>query len=104
MSTQQELFPTIGSVADETDKQDNPTAVDDAAAAADDERQVQQIESLCMKCYKQVRVMSCVTEFGGLKCFPSCVGRHKTPSYLDTVLQRGYRDVVPMRALRLPKQ
>ena len=47
------FFPKIGKVADETAK--HPGAEVAQAAADDDERQVQEIESLCMKCYQQVR-------------------------------------------------
>ena len=46
------LFPEIGKVVDETAKHPDAEVVQ---ATEDDERPVQEIESLCMKCYQQVR-------------------------------------------------
>ena len=54
--TNSELFPEIGKVVDETDKHDEPTT-GDVAADTEDERPVQEVESLCMKCYEQVCVL-----------------------------------------------
>ena len=54
--TSETLFPAIGKVVDEADKKAEPAAVQAAEAGAeDDDRPVQEIESLCMKCYQQVR-------------------------------------------------
>jgi hypothetical protein len=44
------LFPTIGSLANQTDQ---PTA-----QAEDGDQVVQEIPSLCMKCHEQVRVLT----------------------------------------------
>ena len=54
-TTSEKLFPAIGKVADEADKKEKPDAAQNAGyAAEDDDRAVQEIESLCMKCYQQV--------------------------------------------------
>ena len=50
-NTSQTLFPEIGKVVDETTKK--PEVVEHEVVD-DDERPVQEIESLCMKCYQQV--------------------------------------------------
>jgi len=47
----EDFFPTIGKVADETDKAEEPKT--DGVTGEDDERAVQEIESLCMKCRQQ---------------------------------------------------
>ncbi len=51
---QSELFPTIGKVVADTAKADQTQTT---ATEEDDERPVQEVESLCMKCYKQVRFL-----------------------------------------------
>ncbi|PSR73812.1 hypothetical protein PHLCEN_2v10382 [Hermanssonia centrifuga] len=53
-STTTDLFPAIGQVAHDTSN--NPESADTQSGQADDddERAVQEIESLCMKCYEQV--------------------------------------------------
>ncbi|KZT10028.1 zf-ZPR1-domain-containing protein [Laetiporus sulphureus 93-53] len=54
MSNPTQLFPSIGSVADETQKVPEKEQVTASAQTADDEeRPVQEIESLCMKCGEQ---------------------------------------------------
>ena len=51
MSTAEELFPTIGQVANQTDQiKPNKTQVAD-----DEEKAVTEISSLCMECHEQVR-------------------------------------------------
>jgi hypothetical protein len=50
------LFPSIGTLAEQTDSSD-PDKINDAAdapAQGDDDRVVQEIESLCMNCEEQV--------------------------------------------------
>ncbi|KAI0791646.1 zf-ZPR1-domain-containing protein [Irpex lacteus] len=47
---QSELFPTIGKVVADTAKTEESQTT---ATEEDDERPVQEVESLCMKCYKQ---------------------------------------------------
>lgn len=54
MAAPNEHFPEIGKLVDETDKQEEHHS-DEATANADEERAVQEIESLCMRCYEQVR-------------------------------------------------
>ena len=53
--TKTNFFPEIGKVVDETAKQPESEVVETNATADDEDRAVQEIESLCMKCYKQVR-------------------------------------------------
>ena len=53
--TKPNFFPEIGKVVDEADKRPESEDVEQKAAADDEDRPVQEIESLCMKCYKQVR-------------------------------------------------
>lgn len=54
-----DLFPEIGKVADDTDRQqERKESVE--VAGDDDERAVQEIESLCMKCHEQVCRTSCL--------------------------------------------
>ena len=56
--TKEELFPAIGSLADQTDKLTEAGPVNGETATAksneDEERPMQEIESLCMKCGEQV--------------------------------------------------
>lgn len=56
MTERKTLFPEIGSVAHETAQQSEPQA-GQAVGEEDDDRAVQEVESLCMKCYKQVRII-----------------------------------------------
>ena len=51
MSTAEELFPTIGQVANQTDQ----IKPDKTQAADDEEKAVTEIPSLCMECHEQVR-------------------------------------------------
>jgi len=51
MSTAEELFPTIGQVANQTDQ----IKTNKTQAADDEEKAVTEISSLCMECYEQVR-------------------------------------------------
>ena len=49
------FFPSIGSVAAHADDlPDVPASESDQTDPADDERLIQEIESLCMKCHEQV--------------------------------------------------
>ena len=53
MSTNPELFPAIGSVVEQTEKL--PVEAQTVEVTLDEERPVQEIESLCMRCEDQVR-------------------------------------------------
>lgn len=55
----QNLFPEIRAVAEETEKVVDKDSGNGAfeAAATDDDRPVQEIESLCMRCGEQVRML-----------------------------------------------
>lgn len=52
------LFPAIGTVVDDTSNQNEHNDESARREAAEDDRGVQEVESLCMKCYKQVRRIS----------------------------------------------
>ena len=52
MSTNPELFPAIGSVVDQTQKL--PVEAQTVEVTLDEERPVQEIESLCMNCHENV--------------------------------------------------
>lgn len=52
MSANPKLFPAIGSVADQTEKL--RVEAQTVAVTLDEERPVQEIESLCMRCEEQV--------------------------------------------------
>ncbi len=56
MSSNSELFPAIGSVAEQTQKL--PVEPQTVEVTLDEERPVQEIESLCMRCEEQVRSIS----------------------------------------------
>ena len=51
MSEQQNLFPTLGEIATRTDAR--PDLDDSAPAPEDEDRDMQEIESLCMRCHEQ---------------------------------------------------
>lgn len=53
MSKSNEFFPTIGELADQAHKNEE-TAEGDAGNEEQEEKVVQEIESLCMKCHEQV--------------------------------------------------
>ena len=56
MSENKTLFPEIGKVVDETAKHPEPEE-EKPTGDEDDERPVQEVESLCMKCYQQVSAL-----------------------------------------------
>jgi hypothetical protein len=50
-----QFFPSIGAIADQTDNGEEPNVSGDTSdAVAGDDRPIQSIESLCMKCGEQV--------------------------------------------------
>lgn len=57
------FFPTIGSVAAKADEltENSTNGTDQADASADEERPLQEIESLCMKCGEQVNIYTAVS-------------------------------------------
>lgn len=57
MSSNSDLFPTIGSVADRTEKLS--VEAQTVEVTLDEERPVQEIESLCMRCEEQVCTSLC---------------------------------------------
>lgn len=50
----QNLFPTIGTIADTTDRLPEQPVLETRTVELDDDRPVQEIDSLCMKCGEQV--------------------------------------------------
>lgn len=94
------LFPSIGAVANETDdlpeQPETPPADTPAELPADDEdRPVQEIESLCMNCGQQVGVFAGTQSFGTNTTILS-IGSDKTPPNFHSVLPRSHRHVLPM--------
>lgn len=55
--TSNNTFPTIGTLADKADAVEDKPANDQPIADQDEERALQEIESLCMSCGEQVRVV-----------------------------------------------
>lgn len=62
MSTSNELFPTIGDVAGKTSANDENKAVE---TVEEEEKVVDEIDSLCMKCFEQVSTTR-HTKFGSI--------------------------------------
>jgi hypothetical protein len=52
--SQENFFPSIGSVVEGASKPDDPGLVPSDAPNDDNDAPVQQIESLCMACHEQV--------------------------------------------------
>lgn len=50
----EELFPTIGNIADQADQVIVNETTQGVSAEEDDEKVVTEIESLCMKCHEKV--------------------------------------------------
>lgn len=65
MAAPSEHFPAIGKVVEETAKQNERGAGQGSSGEADEERAVQEVESLCMKCFQQV-----CSPIGGRSTFP----------------------------------
>lgn len=91
MSTNSELFPTIGSVADQTEKL--PVEAQTVDVTLDEEKPVQEIESLCMRCEEQVRRHPLDLLANSLT---SRTGSYKTSSDIYPLLPGGHRYVLPM--------
>ena len=92
------LFPTIGAVAEQVDSSQDLGKGGDTAGASgndDEERLVQEIESLCVKCEEQVT-----------KYLPLCyiltwenkvvVGNYATALDVDPLFPRGHCGVLPL--------
>jgi zinc finger protein len=54
MASREDLFPAIGTLAQQTDSSADPITANDTTGADDDDRVVQEVESLCMNCEEQV--------------------------------------------------
>lgn len=95
----EDFFPTIGSVAETTDLL--PEEIDDqpqvpTAANEDTDRPLQEIESLCMNCEKQVRIpQSDLTMYWLI----FTQGSNKISPYHDTILSRSHYYVFSLRTL-----
>ena len=99
MSTNTELFPAIGSVVEQTQKL--PVEQQTVEVTLDEERPVQEIESLCMRCEEQVCSMFVRQNNAALtRVYLGC---HQTAPDHYPVLPGGHRHVLPMRALWLLK-
>ena len=102
MSTNSELFPAIGSVADQTEKL--PVQAQTVEVTLDEERPVQEIESLCMRCEEQVCPPSITYSVPHADTSFLLTGSYSIAAHIDPVLSRGHRHVLPVRALRFLKQ
>ena len=94
------LFPSIGSVADQTD---NLQETDESTAHAatlptndNEEKVVQEVESLCMKCGEQVSYMYFFLLTSDWKF---SLGNYAYSPYVYTIFPRSDRDVFPLRSL-----
>jgi hypothetical protein len=93
MSNSKSFFPTIGSVVEGTAKEpanDGTPATD----ADDEERPVQEIESLCMSCEEQVSLPFCRLLKNAIEWAP--VGRHTVAAHVHSLLPRGHHRIFPM--------
>ncbi|KAL0064868.1 nucleolar zinc-finger protein [Marasmius tenuissimus] len=95
----EDFFPAIGSLADKTDNLPDaePTPNDE------EERPLQEIESLCMKCGEQVAFS--LFSFKKITNLQKKTKGHNTnDAHLDPLLPRSHRHVLPLRPLRHHKQ
>lgn len=104
MHNQTNLFPEIGVIAEQTDKAeqretDGTSGETDEAHVDSEENIMQEIESLCMNCEKQVRELSFFIKADRNNKSLHEVGSY--PSHVDlySFLPRGHNYVFPMRSL-----
>jgi hypothetical protein len=98
-SKSDEFFPKIGEVAGKTDALGDKDTPDQTEEHDDEDRAVEEIESLCMNCGEQVRGR---VDLGSsfAECFGwLVVGRYEAAVDDDSVLQGGYYHVVQVRIL-----
>lgn len=96
-----ELFPSIRTVANETDKLPEPpekpihtpegTDADDA-----EDRPVQEVESLCMNCEKQVGLIHYEFDCRLISRWLGHLGSNKATIDFDTILPRSHYYVLPV--------
>lgn len=99
--TNPELFPTIGAVAEVTENlQEHEKDATEGQGTDDEERPVQEIESLCMKCGEQVSSLRRPCTSTSMTS-PGC---YKIAIDIHPVLPGGDSYVLPLRFLRLAKQ
>jgi len=88
------LFPTLGEVADRTDAQE-----DGETLGAGEERQFQEIESLCMRCHENVSQLCSRVSTSSSRNDQS-TGHDTVALDEHSLLQRGRCVFIPMRFLR----
>ena len=93
-SKSDEFFPKIGEVAERTDALEDKDIPEQTKGDDDEDRPVEELESLCMTCGEQVRDRACIGNslaefFGWLSA-----GYHEVTVDDDPVLQRGDHYVV----------
>ena len=104
------LFPSIGTVADQTDNLQtretdgsigNTTLSTLSANDSDsEEKVVQEVESLCMQCGEQVSLIFFFFCFlWVIECLIFSVGNYPSSPYIYTLFPRSDRDVFPLRTL-----
>lgn len=90
------FFPSIGSVAAKADDlPELPASETKRTDPADDERLIQEIESLCMKCEEQV----CYHLFMTCLMTHCILGRDSLTIDFDPILSRSHSSFIPVRAL-----
>jgi len=95
-SNSDEFFPKIGEVAEKADALEDNDLTGQSKGGEDEDRAVEEVESLCMNCGEQVRDRvgfgrGFVHRFGRLG-----VGRHEVAVNDDPILQGGDHYVVPV--------
>lgn len=93
------LFPSIGAVASETEKLQEPPekSVIDAeldVPADDEDRPVQEVESLCMNCEKQVSITRSFSMTFSSNIIFLSIGSNEATAYIYSLLSRSYCDVI----------
>jgi len=99
----QNLFPSIGTVAQQADDSVDQITVSDENGThpkEDDDRVVEEVESLCMNCEEQVGTQLSSCKLLTQEC-KAIIGSYATPLNLYPIFQRGYCDVFPLRTLWL---
>jgi hypothetical protein len=99
-----EFFPNIGAVAQQTDDLPEQEEIkqygDQVTVDSEEERPLQEVESLCMNCGEQVHWFA----DSPYHSWYHMKGNYSYAPDIDTILQRGDSYVVFMLALRKQKQ
>lgn len=86
----------LPATANATETRANTSASTDDA---EDQRVVDEIESLCMNCHENVGCRQSSSGRDGAKCFDE--GNHAAPTHSNTILPRDYSHVILLSTLQL---